>query len=180
MSAVEPPHILICEDSLTQAKELQIILESASFRCTVATDGTKGYDAFVNGKFDLVLTDILMPGLSGYELTRAIKLLNLDVPVILLTALAGAKDIMLGLECGADNFVTKPYEPEYLLDRINQALRNKQLRRIQEDDGVQVLFQKEKYQIHGQSEQLVDFLVSTFEDYLRARQREHEARLAET
>lgn len=172
--------ILIVEDSLTQALELQIILQGANYSCVIARDGLEGVQKFSTQNFDLVLTDIQMPGMSGYDLTRAVKARNVDVPVILLTSLSGAKDIMLGLECGADNFVTKPYEADYLLKRVQQSLSNKVLRAKKGADGVDVVFQNETYNIKGQSEQLVDFLVSTFEDYLRARQREAEARLAET
>jgi PAS domain S-box-containing protein len=172
--------ILIVEDSLTQALELQIILEGANYACVIARDGLEGVQKFSSQRFDLVLTDIQMPGMSGYDLTRAIKARNASVPVILLTSLSGAKDIMLGLECGADNFVTKPYDADYLLKRVQQSLSNKVMRANKGAEGVDVVFQNETYSIKGESEQLVDFLVSTFEDYLRARQREAEARLSET
>lgn len=116
--------ILVVEDSRTQAGELQLILESAGFAVEIAPDGERGYARFEAAAFDLVLSDILMPGMSGYDLCRRIKNhpTRGQVPVVLLTTLADPLDILLGLECGADNYVTKPYRPEDLVGRVRRIL----------------------------------------------------------
>src|SRR5262245_5364686 len=104
--------LLVVEDSLTQAVRLRKDLESAGFAVTVARDGPSGIEAFHAARFDLVLSDVVMPGLSGYDLCRRIKAKGglYPTPVILLTGLREPREILLGLECGADNFLSKPYE----------------------------------------------------------------------
>jgi DNA-binding response OmpR family regulator len=107
--------ILVVEDSATQACELQFVLESEGFAVEVALDGQRGLDLFLASVFDLVITDVLMPGLSGYDLCRRIKAHPAKgrTPVVLLTMLNDPLDILHGLECGADNFIPKPYDPAH-------------------------------------------------------------------
>jgi DNA-binding response OmpR family regulator len=175
-------NLLIVEDSPTQAQELRLILESEGYEVEVAADGGCGLEMLRTSRFDLVLSDVVMPGLSGYELSRTIKAdpeLK-HVPVILLTTLDGPMDIIHGLECGADNFLTKPYEPAHLLARIRGILASKALRggrkiRV----GVELAVLGREITITSEKEQILDLLVSTFEELLRAQQREHERRLAE-
>src|SRR6266446_10329205 len=118
--------ILIVEDSEVQSQQLRLILEAEGFEVQVAADGQTGFDLFCSADFELVVSDVLMPGLSGYELCSKIKAdpAKGNVPVILLTALTEPADIMQGLECGADNFITKPYEASYLLGRVRTILEN--------------------------------------------------------
>src|SRR4051794_7501549 len=99
--------VLVVEDSPTQSRKLQLILESVGFEVAVARDGLEGLGAFRASSFDLVLSDVMMPGMSGYDLCRAIKSgpKAKNVPVMLLTSLSKPNDIIRGLECGADNFV---------------------------------------------------------------------------
>src|SRR4051794_12734340 len=98
--------VLVVEDSPTQARKLEVILESVGFEVAVARDGRQGLEAFKASKFHLVLSDVMMPGMSGYDLCRAIKScpLGKDIPVMLLTSLSKPIDIIRGLECDADNF----------------------------------------------------------------------------
>src|SRR5580693_7156907 len=118
--------VLVVEDSLTQAKKLEVILRSVGFEVVVARDGRQGLDAFRTGPYDLVLSDVLMPGISGYDLCRTIKSSpeGKNIPVMLLTSLSKPIDIIRGLECGADNFVNKPYDGDYLITRIRSLLAN--------------------------------------------------------
>jgi len=173
--------LLIVEDSATQAAELTLLLESRGFEVTVATDGISGLTRCRNGSFDAVLSDVVMPGMDGYQLCRQLKTdkQTSGVPVILLTSLNEPLDIVRGLECGADNFITKPYEPDYLLDRVQRLLENKLLRQHKPTMGVEVVVRGERYIIRSEKEQMVDLLISTFEEVLRSRQREYEAKLCE-
>ena len=118
--------ILVVEDSPTQAQQLQFQLEAEGYAVEVAVDGQKGFDRVNAADFALVISDILMPGLSGYELCRKIKAHPAKgrVPVILLTSLTDPMDIIQGLECGADNFITKPYHGEDLVSRVQSILEN--------------------------------------------------------
>src|SRR5437868_9281968 len=103
--------ILVVEDSPTQASQLRFILEDEGFEVEVAPDGQQALVLLTTANFDLTISDILMPGLSGYDLCRKIKEVHAgkEMPVILLTTLTEPMDIVQGLECGADNFITKPY-----------------------------------------------------------------------
>ncbi len=115
--------ILVVEDSATQAHQLRIVLEAAGYAVVVAVNGLEGQRAFETDAFDLVLSDVVMPGLSGFDLCRRIKSKARGaVPVILLTALEQPTDIFRGLACGADNFIRKPFDIVHLLDRVNHVL----------------------------------------------------------
>jgi two-component system sensor histidine kinase/response regulator len=162
--------VLVVEDSATQAKELRLILESEGYEVETAPDGSAGFELLARGAFDLVLTDIVMPSMSGYELCRELKndVRTRELPVIIVTTLSDPMDIIQGLECGADNFVTKPYEPDHLLARIATILESRRLRREgMLRVGVEILFMGKKFLITSDKQQVLDLLVSTFEDVVR-------------
>jgi diguanylate cyclase (GGDEF)-like protein len=172
----------VVEDSLTQSKKLEIILQSVGFDVTVARDGRQGVEAFrtASEPFDLVLSDVMMPALSGYELCRSIKSgpRGKHVPVMLLTSLSKPIDIIRGLECGADNFVNKPYDGDYLIARVRSLLANRNLRSGSDGDStgaIEMAFMGERFTIACSKAQILDFLASTFEDFVRAKQREYES-----
>jgi PleD family two-component response regulator len=123
--------ILIVEDSPTQAERLRRLIQSRSYRARVASNGKMALAAVRESRPHLVLSDIVMPEMNGYELCRAIKSdpALREIPVILVTSLNDPKDIIRGIECGADNFIRKPYAEDYLLTRIDQILLNQELRK---------------------------------------------------
>ncbi len=104
--------ILIAEDSPTQAEKLQYLLEVHGYMVTTAPDGKHALAAARRRKPALIVSDVMMPEMDGFALCGEIKRDEQlqDVPVILLTTLSDVRDIMKGLECGADNFIRKPYE----------------------------------------------------------------------
>jgi len=128
LSGVE---ILMAEDSLTQALKLQFLLEENGFRATVARDGRAAWEVLQQRAASdlpaMIITDVEMPQMSGYELCHHIKSdASLSaLPVMLLTSLSDATDVVRGLECRADHFVVKPYDEEFLLSRIAYALSNR-------------------------------------------------------
>ena len=171
---------LIVEDSATQAHQLRLILQGAAIISEIAIDAKTALEMFAAKPFDIVLTDINMPGMSGYELCKKLKEHRADVPVVLLTTLNNPSDIVRGLECGAANFVAKPYDKDHLLSRVQHIIRNQQLRKTGAiTGGVPIQVQGEHDAIDVSSEQVMDFLLSTFEDYARASQREMEAKQLE-
>jgi signal transduction histidine kinase/ActR/RegA family two-component response regulator len=175
-------HVLIVEDSPTQAQALALLLVSEGFEVALARDGAAGMSRCQEGDIDLVLSDVVMPGIDGYELCRQLKLheKTSGVPVILLTSLADPMDIVRGLECGADNFITKPYDGAYLIGRVRRLLDNKALRSQRKVSvGVDVLIMGKKFTVNSEKEQMLDLLVSTFEEVLRSRQREYDTKLRE-
>ncbi|HKU41965.1 MAG TPA: response regulator [Polyangiales bacterium] len=182
MTDKAPTRILVVEDSATQAQELSFLLETEGFRVEVARDGGSGLTRCLREPVDVVLSDVVMPEIDGYELCRRLKAnpATAHIPVILLTSLADPMDIVHGLECGADNFITKPYEPEYLMGRLRRLLDNRTLRAQRKVEvGVDVLLMGKRFTINSEREQILDLLISTFEEVLRSRAREYEAKLSE-
>jgi len=117
--------ILVVEDSRTQAEYLQHILEKEGYPVVLAFDGKQALDKIKTDRPDIVLTDIIMPKMDGYELCSAIKKNeNLsDIPVILVTQLFDPPDLIKGLEAGANDIIIKPFEPEHVISRITSTLQ---------------------------------------------------------
>jgi diguanylate cyclase (GGDEF)-like protein len=179
-----PIRVLIVEDSPTQARKLQIVLKTLGYEIETARDGATGLERFVaaEGDFDLVLSDVVMPGLSGYDLCRRIKShpRGRDVPVVLLTSLSKPIDVIRGLECGADNYIAKPFQEMFFASRIQAILAAQNVRAMARDeDGDDVYFMGNKLTITSSKAQILDFLGSTFEDFVHSRQREFESALAQ-
>ena len=114
----------------------------------------------------MVVSDIMMPEMDGYQLCRRIKEDNnfKDVPVILLTSLSDPVDVIKGLECGADNFITKPYDENYLLSRIQYILINRKLYKSDKMQmEIEIFFAGQKYFITSERQQILNLLLSTYE-----------------
>lgn len=158
--------ILIAEDSPTQAAQLAHLLEQHGYLVTVAVNGRKALDLLAQRKPTLVISDIVMPELDGYGLCKAIKTDEKlrDIPVMLVTTLSDAQDVIRGLECGADNFLRKPYDERYLLSRIDYLLMNLELRKHQKMQlGMEVDLGGHKHFINSERQQILDLLISTYE-----------------
>ena len=163
-------HILIAEDSLTQAEQVRHLLERSGYSVTIAANGRQALEAAHACEPSLILSDVVMPEMDGYELCQHIKTdANLkDVPFVLLTALADPGDIIRGLECGADSFITKPYDEDTLLARIKYSLANRELHaREKTEMGVAVVFAGERYFITSGRLQILNLLLSTYEAAVR-------------
>ena len=166
MESMSPADILIVEDSPTQAEELHYILEKNGYCVVAAHNGREALDMLHTKKPVLVISDIVMPEMDGFELCRQIKGNDglKEIPVILLTALGDPEDVLRGLECGADNFIIKPYDESYLIARVHQMLINTELRKVSKVQmGVEIFFKEQKYFITSQRQQILDLLLSTYE-----------------
>jgi len=119
--------ILIAEDEPDARAGIVDFLESEGFAVTAAADGGECVAAYDNGSYDLVLLDVMMPEKSGYDVCRHIRRKDREIPIILLTAKGEEVDKVVGLELGADDYVTKPFGIRELLARINAALRRSQV-----------------------------------------------------
>ena len=122
-------HILIVEDEESLSGPLAYILEREGYTVTVAEDGPSAVTSFDAGGVDLVLLDLMLPGIPGTEVCREIRTRS-QVPIVMLTAKDSEVDVVVGLELGADDYVTKPYSTRELLARIRAVLR----RRVDPDD----------------------------------------------
>jgi two-component system, OmpR family, response regulator RegX3 len=116
--------ILIVEDEPSLAEPLAFLLEREGYEPTIASDGPAAVAEFDRNGSDLVLLDLMLPGLSGTEVCREIRSRS-AVPIIMLTAKDSEIDIVVGLELGADDYVTKPYSSRELLARIRAILRRR-------------------------------------------------------
>jgi len=173
--------ILIAEDSPTQAARLARLLEQHGYSVTAAANGREALALLDRRKPTLVISDIVMPELDGYGLCKAIKTDKKlkDIPVMLVTTLSDPQDVIRGLECGADNFLRKPYEERYLLSRIDYLLMNLELRKNQKMQmGMEINLGGQKYFISSERQQILDLLISTYEQAVEInselKQRENE------
>lgn len=116
-------HILVAEDDPNILTGLVDILESEGYRVTAAVNGEKAIHMFQKNSFDLLLLDIMMPGKSGYDVCREVRSKDQDIPVIMLTAKGEEIDKVVGLQLGADDYISKPFGVHELLARIQAVLR---------------------------------------------------------
>ncbi|KKI89262.1 PhoB family transcriptional regulator [Bacillus sp. SA1-12] len=115
--------ILIVEDEEKIQRLLELELEYEGYQVGKASDGIEALEAYRSGKWDLILLDVMLPGLSGIELLRRIRAKDSYTPVILLTAKGSVEDKVSGLDLGANDYITKPFQIEELLARIRAVLR---------------------------------------------------------
>lgn len=162
--------ILIVEDSDAQAALLADLLLRNGFRVRVAKDGVSGLAAARSAKPTLIISDISMPEMDGFAMCAELKKDSSlkDVPVILLTALSSLYDVIKGLDCGADNFIRKPFEEKYLLGRIRYILANREFRsneRVQL--GMKINLGGQTHFITAERQQIFDLLISTYEEAIQ-------------
>ena len=117
------PNLLLVEDDANLGSLLQEYLIDKGFPTDLATDGQKGWQSFVDKTYDLCIFDVMMPKKDGFSLAKEVRMSGRDVPIIFLTAKSMKEDTMQGFRVGADDYVTKPFDREELLLRIEAILR---------------------------------------------------------
>jgi two-component system, OmpR family, response regulator len=133
---MEKGTILVVEDEEKIARLLELELGYEGYSVTKVFDGMDALEKFRAQHWDLVLLDVMLPGISGIEILRRIRRNDTVTPVILLTAKSSVEDKVSGLDLGANDYITKPFQIEELLARIRAALRTKQTERPMEDDSL--------------------------------------------
>jgi len=159
--------VLIAEDSRIQAKMLKKKLEEAGYAVRWAENGKIALEMTRQKRPTLIVSDIEMPEMSGYEYCEAVKNDSSlkKIPLILLSTLSEPEDIIRGLHVGADNYVTKPYEADYLLSRMSDLLSTPLGGDEQEETQVlDVKLAGKSYQVKAGKQQVLNLLVSTFEN----------------
>jgi two-component system, OmpR family, alkaline phosphatase synthesis response regulator PhoP len=116
-------HILLVEDELALRITLSDRLQSENYKVDSAVDGEEGYQKALQGNFDLILLDVMLPRKKGFDVCRDLRKAGLVVPIIMLTARGETVDKVLGLKIGADDYVTKPFQMIELMARIEALLR---------------------------------------------------------
>ena len=116
--------ILIVDDEPDLLETIQVTLETAGYECLVAYDGFRGLDRARNEKPDLIVVDVMLPGLNGYKICRLLKFDEQykRIPIIMLTAEAQEKDRLIAEETGADYYMTKPFAPDKLIAKVAALL----------------------------------------------------------
>lgn len=162
--------ILIVEDSKTQAEELKYFLETNNYKVQHADDGEEALAMLKQNVPDIIISDVVMPEIDGYELCKRIKSdENLKkIPIILLTSLSGPKEIFKSLECGADSFVTKPYSEDFLITKVKDIFHSIKSREDQiPESAFEIVFGDQKYLINSTRLRTIDLLLSANENAVK-------------
>ncbi|WP_068467400.1 hybrid sensor histidine kinase/response regulator [Candidatus Protochlamydia phocaeensis] len=157
--------LLLVEDSLTQAMLLKETLEKHGFHVNLAKDGIEAIEMLKVHMPDLIISDIEMPRMDGFEFCRYAK--NhpqfSKLPVIILTNLSDSMDVIKGIECGADSFLTKPCTTELLLNTISDVMENRKLRKTAEENlALEFSFHGQHHLLKVNQAQITDLLLSTY------------------
>ncbi len=126
---VEKPRVLIVEDEPTLAEGLKEALAFQGYECEIAEDGATGLEAARRGPFDVLLLDVMLPELSGFEVIEALRAEGNKTPTIMLTAKGAEDDRVQGLDLGADDYVTKPFAIRELVSRVGAQVRRARMDR---------------------------------------------------
>lgn len=118
--------ILLVEDEEYMAQAVAQVLEKNNYTVDLAHDGEYGLDCALSGIYDIIILDIMLPGRSGLEILKILRQKRITVPVLLLTAKSETEDKVAGLDLGADDYLTKPFETQELLARLRVLARRKQ------------------------------------------------------
>ncbi len=167
----ETASLLVVEDSRVQAKILTDKLIQAGYEVRTAEDGQVGLEMIHQRRPTLVISDIEMPRMTGYELCNAVKqdAELRTIPFILLSTLSDPQDIIKGLHCGADNYVTKPYDPDFLIGRVASLLETP-IDDNSEEHQLDVTLGGSRYTVKAGRQQVLNLLVSTFENAVEKNQ----------
>ena len=157
--------IVIAEDSRIQAKMLIKRLENAGYGVRWGENGKLAMELVKESLPDLIISDIEMPEMMGYEFCRSVKSdpKYRRIPFILLSTLSAPEDIIEGLQAGADNYVTKPYQAEYLLGRV-KSLLNTPIKDEEDQESLEVNLKGKTYVVKSGRQQVLNLLISTFEN----------------
>ncbi|GAA0360092.1 response regulator transcription factor [Alkalibacterium iburiense] len=161
--------VLMVEDELSIVKLLQYNLEKEGYEVDVAMDGQEGFDMAKENTYSIILLDIMLPSKDGMDVCRELRQEKVDTPVIMLTAKDSEIDKIVGLEIGADDYITKPFSPREVLARMKAIFRRleKQPSKLEEEKESEIVFgdvqiYPEKYEVFVRGEK-VDFTPKEFE-----------------
>ncbi len=168
MTQEPPARVLIVEDSPTQARQLSLLLAEAGFAPNTVADAESGFERLLREPFDIVLSDLLLPGDSGFDLCRRIKgdARLRHLPVVVLTSQADPLNVLRGLEAGADGFMTKDREPDEIVGRLRRTLDRSAAGLAAAAPDTRVIFLDCQFQLTAGREQLLNVLLSAFEDVI--------------
>ena len=159
--------ILVAEDSPTQAEHVRLLLEAEGYRVDLVTNGREGLQRVALAPPDLIISDVVMPEVDGYAFCQAVKSSERTrrIPFVLLTERHTPADVLRGLQVGTDNFITKPFEDEYLLERVRRIFVNLDLRREGHlDVEITLVAGGQQITINADKQQMIELLFATLEE----------------
>jgi len=165
--------ILVAEDSPTQAELVRLLLEQAGYQVDLAANGREGLEKVHTDPPDLIISDVMMPEMDGYAFCQAVKSEERTrrIPFVLLTQRNTPQDILTGLTRGADNFIPKPFDDEYLLERVKRIFEHLEFRRKgQLDMDVTLRVGDRELVINADKQQIIELLFATFDDVCKLNQ----------
>ncbi|SIO65071.1 His Kinase A (phospho-acceptor) domain-containing protein [Singulisphaera sp. GP187] len=160
------PRVIVVEDSPTQAQHLGFILEEAGFEVVLAPDAETGFRRLNEEHFDVILSDLHLPGDSGFDLCRRLKAdpVHRNIPIVVCTSEVDPVNVLRGLQAGADGFVTKQRPPAEILGCVRRVLQRGCAPEPSPSARTRVTFLDQDFELTAGREQLLDILVSAFED----------------
>ena len=154
----EKLRILLCEDDENLGMLLREFLQAKGYAADLFSDGESGYKAFLKGKYDLCVLDVMMPKKDGFTLAQEIRTVNSEVPVIFLTAKSLKEDILEGFKIGADDYITKPFSVREVLARVRSVLRRTSAARVESEsirfEGLEIDLRRKVCTLDGKELQL--------------------------
>lgn len=156
--------ILIVEDSITQAMTLERLLQKHFARVSRCRNGHEALSYLSQGRPALVISDVVMPEMDGYQLCAEIKRTPAvaAIPVILLTSMVNSVEVVRSLECGADNFIFKPYDDAHMLSTIAQTLDHTPVSN-ESRDPIDIMFAGQKFSIGAGRRNILNLLLTTYQ-----------------
>jgi len=124
--------LLLIEDERRMAEAVSELLKQEKYLIDVKYDGAEGFDAILNNSYDLIICDVMLPSMNGFDIVKETRMEGIDTPILMLTAKCDVFDKVTGLDSGADDYLTKPFQVEELLARVRVLLR----RNNKADDGI--------------------------------------------
>lgn len=159
-------HIIASEDSLIQAKSLEFLFRKNGIKYKIFSNADDAYQSVLEDPPALIISDVIMPGTNGFDYCSKIKKSPelKHIPIILLTGLQDPDDIIKGLQAGADNFITKPFDETDLLVSIEHLLVNRDKSKIAEpENNIDIIFKGREYTISSGKRQIIDLMLSLYE-----------------
>lgn len=171
--------ILVAEDSPTQAKILQKSLEGNEFEILLNEDGLAAFEQLEDVTPDLIISDLEMPRMNGFEFCEAVKNHEVykNIPFILVTTLNDPDSILKGIEKGADSYITKPYTADSLLSKVN-SLVGQSMNYLSKGDSASVLVNDKEYDIKASKQHILNFFLATYQNVVRQNEELMEIRRA--
>lgn len=163
----EKKNILVVEDSLVQAEALRRVLSENGYKVSLANNGAEGLEAIKKKRPDLVISDIMMPVMDGYQMCEKIKQSGemRNIPVLLLTQLIDPEEVIRGLESSADNYLTKPFNKTFLLSKVKTLLETPDMFKNRPDrKSIEFEYKGKSYEVHSGRSQTLSYLISTYEN----------------